>query len=563
MNPDRFSLLKKQVYPPLGSRPVEILESRLCRDPETMRIALFLMLQNISGKEISSVTVDICCFDDRIQLLLTKPFTYTGLSVEDGADFGLNIPIYLSSLRTASVTATLRKVVYRDQTLWQRASYSPILESAQSETAKSAPSLKSKRQAQRTAEELLWLEDKTPSQAAANTHKKQKRRLYAGLLALLLLLGVGFGIGSYSAAGSAALDTACALYHSGDYAEAADALDRLGSHCFMQKNRDRLLRYRALSKIQTGAFTKAIQDLKALDGRLDSSSCLRYLGGMLSGLAGAGERHSVALKTDGTVLAAGDNRSGQCEVTEWTDMVAVAAGLNHTLGLKADGTLEAVGDDTYSQCALGSWENVLAIAAGEKHSVGLLKNGKVITAGANDYGQCNTADWSGIVAIAAGRIHTVGLRQDGTVVAAGDNDMGACNVSSWQDIIAIAAGNGFTLGVRADGTVLAVGDNTYRECETASLENAVFVTAGDFHALTLRADGQAQGVGDNDWRQCETAIWTRLIAAAGGVHHSIGICQDGTAYAVGDNKYGQCSLSFWSNLGLPENAPAKSAFMME
>ena len=122
MNPDDFSLLKKQVYPPLGSRPAEILESRLCREPETMRIALFLMLQNISGKEISSVTVDICCFDDRVRLLLTKPFTYTDLSVKDGAHFGLDVPIYLSSMRTDSVTVTLRKVVYRDQTLWQRAS---------------------------------------------------------------------------------------------------------------------------------------------------------------------------------------------------------------------------------------------------------------------------------------------------------------------------------------------------------------------------------------------------------------------------------------------------------
>ncbi len=563
MNPDRFSLLKKQAYPPLGNRPVEILESRLCRDPETMRIALFLMLQNISGKELSAVTVDICCFDDCNRLLLTKPFSYTNLSVADGAHFGLDLPIFLSSLRTDNVTVTVRSASYRDQTLWQRASYSPVSKPDRPETAKSAPSLKSKRQAQRTAEEMLWIEDKTPLQAAANTQKRKKRRLYAGLLALLLILGAGLGVASYSAAGAAALDAACSLYHSGDYIDAANALDRLESRHFMQKNRDRLLRYRALSKIQTGAYTKAIQDLKALDGRLDSSSCLRYLGGMLSGLAGAGERHSVALKTDGTVLAAGDNRSGQCEVTEWTDMVAVAAGLNHTLGLKADGTLEAVGDDTYSQCALGSWKNVLAVAAGEKHSVGLMKNGTVITAGANDYGQCDTADWSGIVAIAAGRIHTVGLRQDGTVVAAGDNDMGACNVSSWQDIIAIAAGNGFTLGVRADGTVLAVGDNTYRECETAALENAVFVTAGDFHALTLRADGQAQGVGDNDWHQCETTIWTRLIAAAGGVHHSIGVCQDGTAYAVGDNKYGQCSISSWSNLGLPENAPAKSAFVMK
>ena len=40
----------------------------------------------------------------------------------------------------------------------------------------------------------------------------------------------------------------------------------------------------------------------------------------------AGSGHTVALKADGTVIAVGENRCGQCNVGEWTDIAAVAAG---------------------------------------------------------------------------------------------------------------------------------------------------------------------------------------------------------------------------------------------
>ena len=57
----------------------------------------------------------------------------------------------------------------------------------------------------------------------------------------------------------------------------------------------------------------------------------------------AGENHTVGLKADGTVVAVGDNREGQCNVSGWTGIVQVAACEAHTVGLKADGTLVAAG----------------------------------------------------------------------------------------------------------------------------------------------------------------------------------------------------------------------------
>lgn len=67
----------------------------------------------------------------------------------------------------------------------------------------------------------------------------------------------------------------------------------------------------------------------------------------------AGEHYSAVLNINGTVIAFGDNDYGQCNVSEWTDIVAISAGSSHTVGLKSDGTVVAVGSNNYGQCLVG------------------------------------------------------------------------------------------------------------------------------------------------------------------------------------------------------------------
>jgi hypothetical protein len=64
----------------------------------------------------------------------------------------------------------------------------------------------------------------------------------------------------------------------------------------------------------------------------------------------------VGLKSDGTVVAVGNNYYGQCDVSSWTDIVQVAASYLHTVGLKSDGTVVAVGHNFYGQCNLFDWD---------------------------------------------------------------------------------------------------------------------------------------------------------------------------------------------------------------
>jgi hypothetical protein len=45
-------------------------------------------------------------------------------------------------------------------------------------------------------------------------------------------------------------------------------------------------------------------------------------------IVAAGRRHSVGCMTDGTVVAAGHDGAGECQVMPWRDVVAVAAGLH-------------------------------------------------------------------------------------------------------------------------------------------------------------------------------------------------------------------------------------------
>ena len=68
--------------------------------------------------------------------------------------------------------------------------------------------------------------------------------------------------------------------------------------------------------------------------------------------------YTVGLKADGTVVAVGDNTDGQCEVSDWRDIVAISAGYGHTVGLKSDGTVVAVGYNEFGQCDVSGWTNI-------------------------------------------------------------------------------------------------------------------------------------------------------------------------------------------------------------
>jgi hypothetical protein len=100
-----------------------------------------------------------------------------------------------------------------------------------------------------------------------------------------------------------------------------------------------------------------------------------------------GGMHTVALRTDGTVIAWGYNYFGQAMVPEGlSGVAAIATGDYHTVALKTDGTVIAWGDNYYGQATVPEGlSGVAAIAAGRGHTVAQKTDGTVVTWGDNRY----------------------------------------------------------------------------------------------------------------------------------------------------------------------------------
>ena len=58
------------------------------------------------------------------------------------------------------------------------------------------------------------------------------------------------------------------------------------------------------------------------------------------------------------MVATGINDYGQCDVSDWTDIVAIAAGEYHTVGLCLDGTVVATGRNNEGECDVSDWNNI-------------------------------------------------------------------------------------------------------------------------------------------------------------------------------------------------------------
>ena len=225
----------------------------------------------------------------------------------------------------------------------------------------------------------------------------------------------------------------------------------------------------------------------------------------------AGGAHIVGLQTDGTVIALGQNRQGQCNVQTWEDIIAISAWRDHTVGLKRDRTVLVTHPMLLKTGAIARWSDIVAVSAGVDHVVGLKSNGTVVAEGYNLYDRCRVEGWTNIAAIATGGFLTAGLRYDGTVVATGkgfeEESEGACNVQDWSDIVAIAVGSCHTVGLKSDGRVIAVGRNRSGQCNVQDWTDIVAIAAGYNHTIGLRADGTVVAAGANNAGQCNTQNW--------------------------------------------------------
>ena len=251
-----------------------------------------------------------------------------------------------------------------------------------------------------------------------------------------------------------------------------------------------------------------------------------------------GYKHLVSLRDDRTVLAAGSNDSGQCNVQDWESIAAVYAYDSITAGLRTDGTVVVAGRDALNE-SVSSWRNVTMLALGINHILGLTQDGRVLSAGTNLSGCCETGDWENIVSVWADDSLSIGITEEGRVKIAGSLYYGMPEeeqnevkerISSWTEIRQVRMDSGNIYGIRQDGTVLCDGriDEGNRD-QIEMLEGVVSLAMGDGYFVELRADGTVQKAG-----YCRPEIeqeieqWKDVAALAGTETSLACLRRDGT-----------------------------------
>jgi len=285
----------------------------------------------------------------------------------------------------------------------------------------------------------------------------------------------------------------------------------------------------------------------------------------------AGQNHSMIVAYDGTLWATGNNSNGKlgdgtdADRNSWvqvmsspgvpiTGVVKVTATEKHTMIIKSDGTVWAMGQNDDGQLCNGTTEpssypvlvsitpGTASISSRTCHNLILKSNGELWVGGQGGFGQLGDGGspkrptpvqiMSGttFISAAAGRMHSVIVASTGALYTTGNGDDGEL-------------GNGTGDGANNSGTDAVSFVNI-------SFSNASSVAAGFYHTMVLDTSGAIWATGANNDGQLGDGTSTlrntfgkvllsgaRAIAC--GNHYSMYINTSNTLYATGQNYYGQ------------------------
>jgi alpha-tubulin suppressor-like RCC1 family protein len=249
---------------------------------------------------------------------------------------------------------------------------------------------------------------------------------------------------------------------------------------------------------------------------------------------------SAAQSPAGSVLAWGDNTSGELGDGTFTDsstpvpvdlpagttVTAIAGGLYHNLAVTSNGSVLAWGDNSYGELGDGTTTDsstpvpvdlpagthITAIAAGSNFSLALTSNGSVLAWGDNTNeelgdGTTTSSDTpvpailpagTHVTAIAANYVYSLALTSDGSVLGWGYNQDGelgdgttaqsstpvAVDLPAGTTVTAITAGVFHGLALTSDGSVLAWGFNPFGELGDGTTTDSSTPVAVDLPAGT-------------------------------------------------------------------------------
>jgi alpha-tubulin suppressor-like RCC1 family protein len=276
----------------------------------------------------------------------------------------------------------------------------------------------------------------------------------------------------------------------------------------------------------------------------------------------AGDLHTCALKTDGTVVCWGDNEDGETTVPAGLTSVAqLSAGSIHTCALKTDGTVACWGYNFSGQATVpAGLASVSRVSGGGNDTCALKTDGTVVCWGLSNFGQATVpAGLTSVAQVSAGWYHTCALKAtDGTVVCWGNNAWGQATVPDGLSSVAeVSAGYADTCALKTDGMVLCWGDNTYGQATVpADLASVEQVSAGGLYTCALKTDGTVVCWGLNNVGQATVpGGLTSVTQVSAGYDHTCALEADGTVVCWGENTYGQATVPAGLNLNSAPNYP--------
>jgi alpha-tubulin suppressor-like RCC1 family protein len=257
---------------------------------------------------------------------------------------------------------------------------------------------------------------------------------------------------------------------------------------------------------------------------------------------------SVLVDAGNYVVAWGGNTYGQTNVpSSATNVMAIAAGYSYSLALKSDGTVIAWGQagDTNVPAGLS---NVVAIAAGIGQSLALKSDGTLVA-----WGVPRTPSYtnippglSNVVAIACGDEYNLALKADGTVIAWGESYSGQTNIpANLSNVVAMVAGNTGNLAIKSDGTTWGSGTFTNIISAYSNVVAGALVADGNYQGAVVTGDGIAYAWGYPGITNINLISNVTAVVGRSGFNQAGAVWalrRDGTLTGLGSQYLGQTNV---------------------
>lgn len=225
--------------------------------------------------------------------------------------------------------------------------------------------------------------------------------------------------------------------------------------------------------------------------------------------------------------------SGQCDVSKWKDITAVAASSSYTVGVKKDGTVVATGGLSGYVSKLN---DVVSVSLSDKNLAAVKKDGTVITTNAN----LDVSDWKDIVDVSTTDDCIIGRKKDGTLVFTKEESESTPGtvrilndllniISEWKDIADVSlvdGGSGYPLvcAVKDDGTMLAIFNSNGEWTNAITYDNWKDIAAYS-GGLGIKKDGTV--ITENE--EWDISNWKDIIAVSVANKSTVvGLKKDGT-----------------------------------